>query len=177
MRREKVKAEPAHTQRHLTGLRLHMSDAEVLTKYVLPFVDASWSVAFTVVDAMTYGPRIFRGSLELRSGALYTDEPTAKLERITSLPVSGFDELVHFDPWWVFRGVGGVDRAWIDAVLATNIAGTFNHEGSVYKLHDLEFDPALKTLVGIVAKDPVFRTVTFRRGDLALLGLRKPLRK
>jgi len=172
-----MKAELAHTQRHLAGLRLHMADGEVLTKYVFPFVDASWSVPFFVVDAMTYGPRLFRGSLELRSGALYATEPVAQLEPITTLPVSRLEEVVHFDPWWAFRGIGGIDRAWVDAVLASNIAGTFNHEGSVYKVHDLEFDAGLKILDGVVAKDPVFRPVTFRKGDLSLLGLRKPVGK
>lgn len=172
-----MKAEVASSQRHLTGLRLHMADGEVQTKYVLPFVDESWRVAFVVVDAMTQGPRIFRGPLELRAGALHSPELVAKLEPIMAVPVSTFDPVVHFDPWYVFRGVGGVDRAWVDAVLATNIAGDFNHEGSVYKLHDLVFDPGLKVLEGVVAKDPVFRTVTFRKGDLSLLLLRKPLRK
>jgi len=154
-----------------------MADGEVLTKYVFPFVDDSWAVAFYAVDAMTYGPRLFRGSLELRTGALYSKEPTSGLEPVTAVPVARFEELVHFDPWWAFRGIAGVDRAWVEAILASNIAGTFNHEGSTYKVHDLEFDAALKTLDSVVAKDPVFRTVTFRKGDVPLLGLRKPPRK
>lgn len=172
-----MKAEVLHTQRHLAGLRLRMADAEVLTKYVFPFVDASWAVAFCVVDAMTRGPLLFRGSLELRSGVLHASEPASKLEAITRLPVSRFDEVVHFDPWWAFRGVAGIDRAWVDAILASNIAGTFNHEGSTYKVHDFEFDPGLKVLGAVLAKDPVFRTVPFRKGDLSLLALRRPPRK
>jgi hypothetical protein len=171
-----MKAEVASSERHLAGLRLRMADGEVPTKYVLPFLDESWKVAFTVVDAMTLGPRIFRGALELREGALYSGEPVANLEPIMTVPIANFEPLAHFDPWYVFRGVGGVDRAWVDAVLATNIAGEFNHEGSVYKLHDLVFDPNLTVLEGVVAKDPVFRTVTFRKGDLPLLALRKPVR-
>lgn len=172
-----MKAEVAHTQRHLAGLRLHMADGEVLTKYVFPFVDESWTVPFTVVDAMTYGPRLFRGSLELRSGALYAEEPVAKLEPITALPLPRLEEVVHFDPWWAFRGIAGIDRTWADAILASNIAKTFNHEGSVYKVHDLEFDAALRALDGLVAKDPVFRPITFRKGDLSLLALRSPMGK
>ncbi len=172
-----MKAEPTHTQRHLAGLRLHMADAEVLTKYVFPFVAEDWTVAFTVVDAMTYGPRIFRGPLELRAGALYAKEPTSKLEKIVSMPLDRFETVVHFDPWWAFRGVGGVERDWVKAILASNISGTFNHEGTSYKVHDLVFTPALDAVDALVAKDPVFRTVSFHRSDLDLLLLRHPAGK
>ncbi len=172
-----MKAEMLHTQRHLAGLRLHMADAELVTKYVFPFLDEKWSVAFTVIDAMTYGPRVFRSPLELRNGALYAKETASKLEPLIAIPPQRFEEVVHFDPWWAFRGVGRVDRAWVNAILASNIAGTFHHEGTDYKIHDLEFDPALASLVALVAKDPVFRTVSFHRGDVDLLLLRQPPRK
>lgn len=172
-----MKSEPTSTQRHLAGLRLHMADGDLATKYVFPFVDDSWKVVFTIVDAMSLGPRLYRGTLEFRGGALHSPEARSKLEPITALPLSALEPVVHFDPWWVFRGVSGIERSWVDAVLATNIAGDFNHEGSVYKLHDLVFDQGLGTLDDLVAKDPVFRTVTFARGDLSLLALRKPPRK
>lgn len=172
-----MKAELLHTQRHLAGLRLHMADAEVVTKYVFPFVGEDWAVAFTVVDAMTSGPRILLGPLELRSGALYTKEPMSKLETMASVPVERFETLVHFDPWWAFRGVGGVERDWVNAILASNIAGTFNHEGTTYKLHDLVFNPHLDAADSLVAKDPVFRTVSFHRSDLDLLLLRHAAHK
>lgn len=172
-----MKVEPTHTQRHLVGLRLHMEDAELVTKYVFPFLGEDWSIAFTVVDAMTYGPRVFRGHLDLRSGALYTKEPTSKLEKIASMPLERFETVVHFDPWWAFRGVGGVERDWVNAILASNIAGTFNHEGTTYKVHDIQFNAGLDAADALVAKDPVFRTVSFHRSDLDLLVLRHPARK
>ncbi len=172
-----MRVEPVSTERHLVGLRLHMADKEVLTKYVFPFVDDAWSVPFTIIDAMTYGPRLFRGGLELRSGALYTKEPSTQLEPIPSLPWERFESVVHFDPWWAFRGVAGIDRPSVNAILASNIAGTFNHEGTTYKVHDLVFDPVLETLDALVAKDPVFRNASFRKGDLDLLALRKPVLK
>lgn len=172
-----MKAELAHTQRHLVGLRLHMADAEVVTKYVFPFIGEDWRVPFAVVDAMTYGPRILRGPLELRSGALFTQEPTSRLETIPSMPLEVFERLVHFDPWWAFKGVSGVDRDHVKAILASNIAGTFNHEGTTYKLHDLEFTPALDAVEALVAKDPVFHTVSFHRSDIDLLRLRHPAGK
>ena len=171
-----MKAENPATQRRLVGRRLKMQDTEVHTKYVFPFVDAAWSVSFFLIDAMTYGPRTFRGELEVLPDGLRSPLPSAKLEKISTLPISGFAELVHFDPWWVFRGAAGVEREWVNAILATNIAGTFNHEGTTYKVHDLVFDPHLQSLEEIVAKDPVFRTMAFRKGDLELLQLRKPPR-
>ncbi len=172
-----MKAEPTHTQRHFAGLRLHMADAEVATKYVFLFAGEDWTTAFAVVDAMTYGPRIFRGPLELRSGALYAKEPVSKLEKIATMPLERFETLVHFDPWWAFRGVGGVERDWVNAILASNIAGTFNHEGTTYKVHDLVYTPRLDAVDTLVAKDPVFRTVSFHRSDLDLLLLRHPTGK
>ena len=172
-----MKAEVRPTQRHLVGLRLRMADAELVTKYVFPFLDDNWSVAFTVVDALSYGPRVLRGNLELREGVLRTDARTSQLEKITTVPLERFGELVHFDPWWAFRGIGGVPREWIEAVIASNVAGTFNHEGTTYKLHDLTFNASLTALDVLLAKDPVFREVSFARGDVDLLQLRHPQRR
>ncbi len=172
-----MRTEVLHTQRHLAGLRLHMADAELVTKYVFPFVREDWKVAFTVVDAMTYGPRVLHGGLELRGGGLFAKEALSALKEIDSVPLQEFDRLVHFDPWWALRGVSGVERDWVKAILASNIAGTFNHEGTTYKLHDLEFTAGLDAVDAVIAKDPVFHTVSFRRSDLDLLLLRHPAGK
>lgn len=172
-----MKAEPLGTQRHLVGRRLRMADVEVHTKYVFPFVDESWSVPFFVIDAMTLGPRLFRGPIDLLPDSLATSLPSDKLERISTVPTSRFDAVVHFDPWWVFRGSTGVEREWVDAILATNIAGAFNREGTTYKIHDLVFDPHLQALEGLAAQDPLFHKATFRKGDVSLLQLRKPRRE
>ncbi len=169
-----MKTELVHTQRHLAGLRLHMSDSEVVTKYVFPFLGEDWGVAFFLVDAMTYGPRVFAGRLELHGGALRAKEPTSALGKIESLPLEKFERLVHFDPWWAFRGVAGVERDRVKAILASNIAGTFNHEGTAYKLHDLQFTAGLDALDAVIAKDPLFHTVSLHRSDLDLLLLRHP---
>ncbi|HYM40072.1 MAG TPA: hypothetical protein VEY12_08025, partial [Thermoplasmata archaeon] len=149
---------------------------ELRTRYVFPFVDDAWTVAFVLVDATPLGVRILPGPLEVRPDGLHSAEPTGKLERIETTPLERFEELVHFDPWWTFRGAAAVDRRWVSAALASNIAGTFNHEGTTYKVHDLEFDPRLTVLEGLAAKDPVFRARVFGKGDLDLRRLRKPLR-
>ncbi len=172
-----MRAEVAPSQRHLVGLSMRFSDSELRTKYVFPFVDAAWSVPFCTVDGMGRAPQVFAGAVELRDGAFVTKEPISALTTIASLPLTRFDEVVHFDPWRTFRGIAGVDRAYVEAILASNIAGSFNHEGSTYKLHDLEFDPEFKNVTALVAKDPVFRSVTFHKGDVDLILLRKPPRK
>lgn len=169
-----MKTESLSTQRRLVGRRLRMADVEVQTKYVFPFVDATWAVPFFVIDAMTYGPRLFRGELEVVPDGLRTAATSEKLEKISMVPASQFDTVVHFDPWWVFRGVAGVERDRINAILATNIAGTFNHEGTTYKVHDLVFESHLRSLEALLAKDPVFKTVAFHKSDVSLLQLRKP---
>ena len=171
-----MNAEPLSRQRQLVGRPLRMSDAEIRSKYVFPFMDESWSVTFSLIDTMTQGPRLFRGALEVRADGLRSQETSSKLEPITTVPVARFDDVVHFDPWWTFRGIAGVDRPRVNAVLASNLAGTFNHEGTTYKVHDLEFDPGLTGLKGLVAQDAFFRARVFRKGDLGLLQLRKPRR-
>lgn len=171
-----MRTETPASQRHLVGRRMSMADAEVHTKHVFPFVDEAWSVPFFLIDAMTYGPRMFRGELEILPDGLRTPQSTEKLESLAAVPVSTFDNVVHFDPWWVFRGVAGVDRERIDAILATNIAGTLNRKGTTYKVHDLVFDSRARSLQTVIAKDPMFRTATFSKGDLGLLQLRKPPR-
>ncbi len=167
-------SEDPASQRHLAGRRFHMADAEVQTKYVFPFVDETWSVPFFLIDEPAYGPRLFRGEMEILPDGLRTTRSHEALEELAKVPVTTFADVVHFDPWWAFRGVAGVDRERIKAVLATNIAGTFNHEGTTYKIHDLVFDPHARSLQALVAKDPVFKTMTFAKGDLGLLQLRKP---
>ena len=167
-----MKTEVLTTQRQLVGLRHRMSDAEVVTEYVFPFLARDWTVAFYVIDAMAYGPRVFQGSLEMRAGGLSTTAGVSSLEAIGYVPLARFDELVHFDPWWAFRGIAGVDRAWVRAILASNIAGTFDYQGSTLKAHDLEFDPSLKRLEALVAKDAMFRTISLGQGDIDLLQLR-----
>src|SRR5207249_44801 len=76
------------------------------------------------------------------------------------------------DPWWVFRQVSGVGRAWIEAVFATNIAAPFRHGGRTHKVRDLIFSAELDRLEEIEARAGLFRAVTFHPGDVELLSLR-----
>ena len=72
----------------------------------------------------------------------------------------------------MFRRVTGVDRRWIEAVFATNIAAPFRQGGRTHKVRDLIFSAELDRLQEIEAKAGLFRAVTFHPGDVELLTLR-----
>ncbi len=97
----------------------------------------------------------------------------ADLRAVESISVDRFAGLVHFDPWWAFRGVSGVDRRWIEAIFSTNIARTFIHEHRNLKVHDLRFSDDLRTLEALLAKDEAFRTVEFRAREIDLRSIRR----
>ncbi|TLZ64646.1 MAG: hypothetical protein E6K12_10900 [Methanobacteriota archaeon] len=44
------------TQRHLVNRRLRLADAELVTKYVFPFWDGEWRIAFFLVDRLGRPP-------------------------------------------------------------------------------------------------------------------------
>jgi len=159
-------------QRNLVGLRLRMADDELVTKYTFPFVDAEWKVSFVVVDLLGRGPRVLRGSIRRESGLLVTENRDADLAAVESVPEGAFEKLVHYDPWWDFRGVSGVRREWIRAVLATNIARPFERNGRIHKVHDLEMSDGMEVLDAVIVKDDRFAKVRFQKGDIDLLSLR-----
>lgn len=159
-------------QREIVGRRIAFTDGEHFTKYTLPFVDAAWTVPFIVLDLVGGPPKFLEGPVHLDGPRLRTPLRTRDLRAVGSIPINRFEVLVHFDPWWAFRGVSGVDRRWIEAVFATNIAHSFLHEGRTLKLHDLTFSSDLAHLKAVVAKDEVFRHVTFGPADIELLELR-----
>lgn len=160
-------------QRELVGRRLALADAELLTKYILPFVDASWHVPFLTVDRMGGPPQILAGPVSLEEGTIRTTARASDLRRIESIPQEDFATLVHFDPWWAFRGVSGVDRRWIEAVFTTNIARTFTHDHQRLKVHDVRFSSGLEKLEAVVTKDDRFRVVEFHPAEIDLLSLRR----
>jgi hypothetical protein len=159
-------------QRAIVGRRLAMTDSEVLTKYTLPFVDADWNVPFVVLDLLGSPPRVLRGPIRLDGSGLRAKESRTVLRPIESIPVDRFATLVHFDPWWAFRGMSGVDRTWIEAVFTTNIARPFMHQQKKLKIHDLRFVDGMERLDVVLAKDELFHTIEFHVGDIDLSHLR-----
>src|SRR2546430_7379219 len=144
-------------QRAIVGRRLDLADSELLTKYTLPFVDASWKVPFVVLDLVGSPPRIFAEPIHWDGSRLHSTGSKADLRRIESVPPEDLAHLVHYDPWWVFRGVSGVDRTWIEAAFTTNIARPFMHAGERLKIHDLRFADGMERLEAILAKGDVVR--------------------
>jgi len=167
-----MKPEAGIRQRDLVGKKIAFADSEVDTKYTLPFVDATWGVPFIVIDRLGGPPGIAAIRFDFDGRRMHTPASVHALHPIESMPVDSFASLVHFDPWWAFRGVGGVDRAWLSAIFATNIARPFHHEGKVFKIHDLRFAQGMDRLVALIAKDELFRTREFHTGGIDLLALR-----
>ncbi len=172
-----MKDESAITQRRLVGKRLRMGDVELHAKYAFPFIDREWASPFVVLDVFGMGPRVFHGPLDLTRDGMHTAVSPADLQRIETVPVETFEGLVHYDPWWVFRGVAGVERDWVKAVVATNIAHPFEREGKKFKIHDLALTAGLRGLTAVVAKDDIFHQVDFHKGEIDLFGLRKPQKR
>lgn len=158
--------------REIVGRRMLFENEERITKYTLPFIDATWKVPFIVLDLLGGPPKILSGKIHSDAGRLRTSVRTSDLRAIESIPAEHFASLVHWDPWWAFRGVGGVDRAWIEAIIATNIARAFQHEGRTFKVHDLRFADGMEELEALIAKDEVYRVTEFRPRDIDLLALR-----
>jgi len=158
-------------QRDLVGRRLYLPDADLSTKYLFPFVDATWSVPFCVVDLLGQSPQVVSGPMSRRAQGFASDAKAGDLVPVESVPLDRFRELVHFDPWWVFRGISGVPRAWVTEIIGSNIAGVFTLDGRSFKVHDLAFTADLRALTSLVANDDVFHRKDFHRNDIELFGL------
>ncbi len=157
-----MRPEGGARQRGLVDRRIVFSDAERDVSYVFPFVDRRWRVPFVVVALSAGAPLVLDGPY---------------LRRIESIPLEDLGQLVHYDPWWVFRRVTGVARAWIEAVFATNIAAPFRRGGRTHKVRDLIFSAELDRLEEIEARAGLFRAVSFHPGDVELLTLRPASRE
>jgi len=156
-------------QRSLVNRRLVFRDAELITNYVFPFWDRSWSVRFVLIDVFGGDdPRVLAGALEASGADLRTDSSSHDAGSLVHVPRSEFATLYHFDPWWVFRGKGGVAGAYRDAVIPTNISRPFRAGGATWNVHDVEFAPQMETAVSIEGKDALFRKRTFTKANLSL---------
>jgi len=167
-----MRPEGGARQRGLVDRRIVFSDAERDVSYVFPFVDRRWRVPFVVVALSVGAPLVLDGPFRVDQFRFRTALRANDLRRIESIPLEDLEQLVHYDPWWVFRRVSGVARAWIEAVFATNIAAPFLHRGRTHKVRDLIFSAELDRLEEIEARAGLFQRVTFHPGDIELLTLR-----
>jgi len=172
-----MRPEGGARQRGLVDRRIVFSDAERDVSYVFPFVDRRWRVPFVVVALSAGAPLVLDGPFRVDQFRFRTALRANDLRRIESIPLEDLGQLVHYDPWWVFRRVTGVARAWIEAVFATNIAAPFRRGGRTHKVRDLIFSAELDRLEEIEARAGLFRAVTFHPGDVELLTLRPASRE
>jgi len=167
-----MRPEGGARQRGLVDRRIVFSDGERDASYLFPFVDRRWRVPFVVVALSVGAPLVLDGPLRLDQFRFRTALRSNDLRRIESIPLEDLEQLVHYDPWWVFRRVTGVDRRWTEAVFATNIVAPFLHRGRTHKVRDLIFSAELDRLEEIEARAGLFRAATFHPGDVELLTLR-----
>ena len=121
-------------------------------------------------------PRVLEGPFRLDNYRYRTTLRLSELRPIESVPVEEFGALLHFDPWWVFRGVSGVRRDWLEAVIATNIARPVRLQGRTFKIQDLVFSSYLDRLLEIDARSGLLRSAAFHPGDIDLIALRAAAR-
>ena len=157
------------TQRGLVNRRLRLSDAEITTKYVFPFWGRDWKVAFHLVDRFGKGPAVLDPAIhEDADRRLSASAPSSDLRDLGTIEPGVFKALHHYDPWRVFRGIGGVSDALKQAIRPTNIAQAFRHDRRHWKVHDIVLAPDGAAVLAIVAKDEVFRRRDFTSADLDL---------
>src|SRR2546422_5571508 len=141
-----MQADAGVRQRGLLDRRIAFADTERAANYVFPFIDRRWRVPFIVVDLSMGPPCVLGGPVRGGQYRFRTPLGTSDLRRIESVPLDELAKLVHYDPWWMFRRVSGVDQAWIEAVFATNIATPFRHGGITHRVRDLVFSANLDRL-------------------------------
>src|SRR5947209_19442535 len=157
-------------QRGLVDRRIVFSDEELAVSYVFPFVDRRWRVPFVVVALSMGAPLVLDGPFRVDQFRFRTALRTNDLRRIESIPLEDLEQLVHYDPWWVFRRVSGVGRIWIEAVFATNIAAPFRQGGRTHKVRDLFFSAELEGREEIDARHGLLRSRSFQTGDAEVLN-------
>lgn len=159
------------TQRHLTGLTLVLKDARWYAKYVFPFFTAKWRVPFVAFDLLGQPPRIWDMGATVVGRDVRIEAAAKELAAATSFEPKRFEGLLHFDPWWAFRGAGLPDIL-VRAVVATNVAGRIHRLDVPRRIVDLAFDHELGYLVAVETEDGAFGRKTFFQGDLDLAKLR-----
>src|SRR2546428_12939600 len=116
-----MRPEGGARQRGLVDRRIVFSDTERAVSYVFPFVDRRWRVPFAVVALSVGAPLVLDGPFRVDQFRFRTALGSNDLRRIESIPLEDLEQLVHYDPWWVFHRVSGAARAWIEPLSATNM--------------------------------------------------------
>src|SRR5437773_6822093 len=120
--RKRMVPELAVHQRGLVDRKILFADSEVEARYILPFVDRRWKIPFAVLDLREGRPLVFDGPFRLDRFRFRTVSRTDELRPIESVSPAELRELAQFVPWCSFRRSTRVQRPWVEAVFASNIA-------------------------------------------------------
>ncbi len=164
-------AELAVGQRQLAGVTVVFHDATRYAKYVFPFFDVRWRIGLLALDLLGEGLRLWDARARYAGRTLQIDSPHEKLMPAASADVARFEGLLHFDPWWAFKGAG-LPEPLVRGVVPTNIAGRFHPMDVPRRIVDVAFDASFEKLLAVEAEDERFERRTFVEGELDLRKLR-----
>ena len=156
-------------QRGLVNRRVRTTDGEILTKYIIPFWDREWRVVLTVLDRFGTPPAIaFHAPQAQDASHVLLPLPSGDLLGLDRWNPDSFLPLFHYDPWWAFRGIGGVPDAVKRAILPANIAKRFKWRKQEWKVHDVIFSDGDGRVRAILAKNETFQRREFTRDEIDL---------
>jgi len=159
------------TQRQLAGVHVVLKDARWYAKYVLPFFDIHWRVPFVALDVIGQPPRVWDRDLTHTRRELRIDATASEMTSAPPIDLSRFEGLLHFDPWWAFKGAG-FPADLVRAVVPTNVAGRPHPLDVPRTVADVAFDRTLRLLLAVEMEDGHFGRKTFAEGTLDLTKLR-----
>jgi len=159
------------TQRRLAGVHVVLKDARWYAKYVLPFFNVHWRIPFVVFDVIGQPPRIWDRDVTFEGRELRVNAAANDVTLATSVDPKRFEDLLHFDPWWAFKGAG-LPPDLVRTVVPTNVAGRMHLLDVPRTVVDVAFERSFHFLVAVDAEDEHFGRKTFVEGTLDLSKLR-----
>ena len=158
------------TQRQLTGVQVALKDTRWYAKYVLPFFNVRWRVPFVALDMIGRPPTIWDRDVTYTSREIRINCTASEMIAALPMDVKRFEGLLHFDPWWAFKGAG-FPADLVRAVVPTNIAGRPHPLDVPRTVVDVTFDRKFEFLVAVEMEDEHFGRRTFFEGTLDLARL------
>lgn len=159
------------TQRQLTGVNVVLKDARWYAKYVFPFFNVHWRVPFVALDVIGGRARIWDRDMRFEGREMRINAAADDLTHARSVDPKRFEGLLHFDPWWAFKG-SGFPADLVRAVVATNVAGRSHRTDVPRTVVDVAFDRSFQGLVAVDMEDAHFARKTFFEGTFDLGKLR-----
>jgi hypothetical protein len=166
-----VRPDEVVKQRQLTGVQVVLKDARWYAKYVLPFFNIHWRVPFIALDVLGRPPTIWDRDVKYGGREIQIKCTAGEMMAAPPIDAKRFEGLLHFDPWWAFKGAG-FPPDLVRAVLPTNVAGRTHRLDVPRTVADVAFDRTFQFLVAVEAEDEHFGRKTFSEGTLELGKLR-----